>query len=175
MVERTHRTALREGLEATLRLTIVLAVVGGWSWATWGVEGERPDTPIFRTLEVFVTLASIACLIAFLFLHGRDTRRQVKSVLRSSSALGRVTGGLRAPPGPSRPILTAVFLTMMPAPWAFTVFRDFIALASRPDPLRTLVAATCVVVGIGGYACAVVVGVRRELKERRIRTTGAAA
>ncbi len=175
MVEKTHRTALRAGLETGLQFVVAVAVVGGWNWATWGVEAESPATPVFLAIWGFVQVASLTCLIAWMFLNGLDARRQMKSALRNSSALGRVTDDPRAPRGNPRPILTAVFLAMMPAPWGFIVVPDFIALASGPDPLRTLVAATCVAVGIGGYACAVVVGVRRELKERRIRTTGVAA
>lgn len=167
MVEKTHRGALREGLETALQFAVVVAIVGGWTWATWGVEAQAPDTPVFDALRLFMLVGFVGVFLAWVVLAARDGRR-AEAAERNGPALQRVTDQPRSPRDNPRPLLSAAAAPVALASLGYAVVPDLLALASTADTVRTVVAGSCVLAGlvVGGWVT--VAGIRKELRGRRI-------
>lgn len=169
MVERAHRTALREGLETALQFAVVVAIVGGWVWATWGVEAQAPDTPIFNALRLFMLVGGVGLFLAWVVLAARDGRR-AEAAERNGPALQRVTDQPRSPRDNPRPLLSAAAVPVAFAGLCYAVLPDFLALASAADTVRVLVAGSCVLAGVAVGGWAMVADIHKDLRGRRIGT-----
>ena len=169
MVERTRRAALREGLETALQFAVVLAVVGGWSWATWDVEGRAPDTPVFDALGLLSLVGGVGLFLVWIVLAARDGRR-AEAAERNAPALQRATDQSRSPRTSSRPLLSAAAVPVAFAGLCYSVLPDFLALASGADPVRIIVASSCVLAAVIFFCWAMVAGIRKEIISRRSET-----
>lgn len=167
MVEKRHRAALREGLKTALQFVVVVAVVGGWTWATWGVEAQAPDTPVFDALRLFMLVGFVGLFLAWVVLAARDGRR-AEAAERNGPALQRVTDQPRSPRDNPRPLLSAAAAPVALASLGYAVLPDLLALTSTADTVRTVVAGSCVLAGLVGGGWVTVAGIRKELRGLRI-------
>lgn len=169
MVENAHRAGLPESLVSAIQFVVVLAVVGGWTWATWGVEAQAPDTPVFDALRLFMLVGFVGLFLAWVVLAARDGRR-AEAAERNGPALQRVTDQPRSPRDNPRPLLSAAAVPVAFAGLCYAVLPDVLALTSAADTVRVLVAGSCVLAGlvVGGWA--MVADIRKDLRGRRIGT-----